>query len=275
MGYEGSMAPGRIREEAQLINGKLTREHELKCMQLDRTAALVARLKEHLAKTQTSQVALSRTLGLSPQNTSLILRGTNCPNSETTLQIALEILRTNNQMDDKPKTLHLAKERISEQAEEIKQLKSLMAKAAAPAVPPPTLPKPTPEPQAIHPPPAPKPAVQLPAPSAIPPTTTGRAKSAFANLSNDDLLANLKTARGAGYNADHVRQLLAEVEARGVDLKPALKFPTTATTPAQIRAVFDNTSMDGLREMLQTEGNSPLKMTIFREIKRCEKEGLK
>jgi hypothetical protein len=177
--------------------------------------------------------------------------------------------------ENQPKTLHLAKERIAEQAEEIKQLKSLMAKAAAPTVPPPTLPKPTPAPQAIHPTLAPMPAVQSPAPSAIPPITTGRAKSAFAHLSNDDLLANLKTARGAGYNTGHVRQLLAEAEARGVDLKPALKFPTTATTPAQIRAVFDNTSFEGLREMLQTEGNSPLKMTIFREIKRREKEGLK
>jgi hypothetical protein len=244
-------------------------------MQLDRTAALVARLKEHLVKTQTSQVALSRTLGLSPQNTSLILRGTNCPNSETTLQIALEILRTNNQMDDQPKTLHLAKERISEMAEEITQLKSLMAKAAAPAVPPPTLPKPTPSPQAIHPTPAPKPAAQLPAPSAIPPIPAGRAKSAFANLSNDDLLANLKTARGAGYNADHVRQLMAEVETRGVDLKPALKFPATATTPAAIQAVFNNTSFEGLREMLQTEQDPAMKKTLFLEIQRRRKEGLK
>jgi hypothetical protein len=252
-------------------------------MQLDRTAALVARLKEHLAKTQTSQVALSRTLGLSPQNTSLILRGTNCPNSETTLQIALEILRTNNQMDDQPKTLHLAKERISEMAEEITQLKSLMAKAAAPAVPPPTLPKPTPATQAIHPTPAPKPAVQPPAPSAIPPARTGQAKPGFADLSTADLLASLKTARALGDNADDVRRLVAEVEARGADrsssnqpaAKPRLTLPAEANTPALIRAAFDNTSMEGLRQMLQTEGNSPRKMTIFWEIKRREKEGLK
>jgi hypothetical protein len=108
-------------------------------MQLGRTAALIARLKEHLEKTETSQVALSKELGLSPQNTSLILRGTNCPNSETTLQIALEILRTN-QMNNEPKTLLLAKERISELTEEIKLLKGMAARATPPAAQAPTLP---------------------------------------------------------------------------------------------------------------------------------------
>jgi hypothetical protein len=226
MACAGSMALSRIREEAQLINGKLTREHELKCMQLDRTAALVARLKEHLAKTQTSQVALSRTLGLSPQNTSLILRGTNCPNSETTLQIALEILRTNNQMDDQPKTLHLAKERISEQAEEIKQLKSLMAKAAAPAVPPPTLPKPTPAPQAIHPTPAPKPAVQQPASPAIKPAVA-TTKPAF------DML-DPRTWNGK--------------------LPAAIEFPLGCDSPKAITEYISGLSTENLRCHLNSSG---------------------
>ena len=52
-------------------------------------------------------------------------------------------------MNDEPKTLHLAKERISEQAEEIKRLKNLMDGTAtpAPAAPTPAA-KPAPTPAA-------------------------------------------------------------------------------------------------------------------------------
>ena len=104
-------------------------------MQLGRTSALISRLRAHMEATSISQVALSKELGLSPQNLSLILRGTNCPNSETTLQIIEEILRTDKNMTT-PKTLGEAKEMIDDLRAELKLLKSASALAASTPKPP-------------------------------------------------------------------------------------------------------------------------------------------
>jgi hypothetical protein len=87
--------------------------------------------------TSTSQVALSKELGLSPQNLSLILRGTNCPNSETTLQI-IEIIEPETMRTDYidpratprqsagnpgPKTLTEARDRIADLETQLLQLR--------------------------------------------------------------------------------------------------------------------------------------------------------
>lgn len=107
-------------------------------MQLGRTSALISRLRAHMEATSVSQVALSKELGLSPQNLSLILRGTNCPNSETTLQI-IEIIEPKSMKTDfldpratprptindlgRPKTLSAALDRIEALESQLLQLR--------------------------------------------------------------------------------------------------------------------------------------------------------
>jgi hypothetical protein len=92
------------------------------------------------------------------------------------------------------------------------------------------------------------------------------------------VLADLKDARMLANNADNVRKLLVELEARGSDrssAKPPLRFPASATTPAQIQTVFSNTSLGDLRQMLANEKDPHVRKTLFLEVQRRGKEGLK
>jgi hypothetical protein len=70
---------------------------------------------------------LAKALSLSPQNTSLILRGVNNPNSETTLQILEEILDENHMNKDEPKTLFEARETLAEAHTKIADLTTRLA----------------------------------------------------------------------------------------------------------------------------------------------------
>jgi transcriptional regulator with XRE-family HTH domain len=103
-------------------------------MQSVRTAALIARLKQNLVETETSQVALAKELGLSPQNLSLILRGINNPNAETTLAIEerlLKFLQSHESMTTTkrpvPKSLAEAKEQLEALNQQQQALESRIA----------------------------------------------------------------------------------------------------------------------------------------------------
>jgi transcriptional regulator with XRE-family HTH domain len=248
-------------------------------MPTDRTKQLVYELDAWYRGHKLRQKDLAAELGLTAQALSEILSLRNRPSSEATLRI-VEFLETETMkphFDDppgtidpeEPKTLHQAKEMLSALRAELKSKPTAITA-------PPLGPWDVVVPEDPVMPATPPPAIPPPATS---PTTSVRAKSGFANLSTPDLLANLKAARAVGNNADNVRRLLAEVEARGImdcsystqsPAKPTLRFPTSATTPAAVQAVFDNASMSDLRQMLQTEKDTNLKTVIFKEIKRRE-----
>jgi transcriptional regulator with XRE-family HTH domain len=181
--------------------------------------------------------------------------------------------------DGQPKTLASAKELLLKAHGDIAGLQNEVTRLRAAA--------PTPRAITSLPPPPPPPSATVP-PATVPPATAttpatvgaARAKATLASASTADLLNALILARKEG-NIKVADQIQAEVRARAETgsssrqppAKPTLTLPATATTPAAIRTVFDNSSMTDLRAMLQTEKDSRRRMTIFREIKRREKEG--
>jgi hypothetical protein len=264
----------------------------------ERSRQLVYELEAFYRSHPMRQKDLANELGLKPQQLSEILALRNRPTGEQILTIQ-DFLKDNDPMsstpvfdpartrqktqpddeeivlgsDGQPKTLTDAKELLIRTQKDISGLQNevtrLRAAVAQATSPPSTLPKPSS---------APAPDTRpTPPPAAV---TTERAKSQLANTRTEDLLNAVKLARSEG-NLEAVGAIQAELRARSVTAslsdkrpeKPPVRLPAAANTPASQRTVFDNTSMEGLREMLVSEKDPVRRMTIFREIKKREREG--
>jgi hypothetical protein len=182
--------------------------------------------------TSMSQVALSKELGLSPQNLSLILRGTNCPNSETTLQIIETIepktmktlidpprTQPTARSDNRPRTLALAIEALEDANSTIDELRSEVVRLKAAAVA--------------------KPALTVPAPTAKPINTPG---------------------------ADQPNKTPMAVT---VPATPKKALPPEANTPVLAQLILDKTVFDDLLSMLDNPVHSSMqRAVIYAEIKK-------
>ena len=179
-------------------------------------------------------MTLSKALGLSPQNTSLILRGINNPNAETTLQIS-ELLESQNMKTDfldprtetrvstrtrissHPRTLIAACETIEALEAELAQLKTVPTTPAA-FVPTPARSSP-----------APKSAPQLPAArTATPPSTAWERELVRAH---EAATADLSCRKAVG------RSIAECAERRERSGEASCYLPVPQRTPAQFQAV--------------------------------------
>jgi DNA-binding XRE family transcriptional regulator len=271
----------------------------------ERTAQLIAGLREYRERNAISQAALARILCISPANMFEILKGKHSPNAETALHIE-ELLRTNNMTTvDQPKTLTAAKDRIEALTAELAQLKSKTPAAPAKIA----VPAPAPAARAAAP-PIPEAVAKVSTPpasmSAWEKEVARAHAAATANLSSRPLAEQTVEELRSALNAEKdpsvrfaiygfLRKRKAEMdEFSGLKLSndqappfdpassptwkpvevshapPPKSLPVSADTPVLIQKILDVTALDpDLLSMLSNPVHSPLQRSmIYSEVKK-------
>jgi transcriptional regulator with XRE-family HTH domain len=261
----------------------------------ERTAQLIARLREYRERNAIPQATLARALNVSPANLFEILKGKHSPNAEVALHIE-EILR-NDMTTDKPRTL-------SDALDKIEVLTAELAKASkATTLPPVTVQKPpavtSPKPAATQPSVAPKPVVAQLSGAVAPADDRNigmrfNAGPLLTELSPiDQLRVELNNTKDAAKKAALYRRIKALDGAPGVQVTqdqsppfdpasqpswkplevatppPPKRLPESADTPTKIQAILDVTVLDpDLLSMLGNPVHTSLQRSmIFAQVK--------